>query len=69
MEALTFNNTQITKEFNEIITNGYTVKSGTISGNSIEVLENNQSYVYYGRSEDRDADLIKLVNAIADAKN
>lgn len=69
MEALKFNNTQIAKEINEIISKGYTVKGGTISGNSIEVVENNQSYVYYDRVSDRDADLVKLVNAIADAKN
>jgi hypothetical protein len=68
MESLKFNNSQIIKELNEIIEKGYTVKAGTISGNSIEVLENCQSYVYYERISDRDSDLKELKKAIADAR-
>ncbi len=68
MSNFRFNNNQISKEINEIIEKGYTVKAGTVSGNSIEVLENCQSYVYYENTKKRDEDLMNLQHAIADAK-
>tara|TARA_R110001592_G_scaffold362285_3_gene675635 strand:+ start:470 stop:685 length:216 start_codon:yes stop_codon:yes gene_type:complete len=68
MRDLKFNNGQIVKEIKTIIEKGYTVKSGGVSGNSIEVLENNQSYIYYDNKVNRDSDLDKLKKAIEDAK-
>ncbi len=68
MRDLKFNNGQIVKEIKTIIEKGYTVKSGDVSGNSIEVLENNQSYIYYDNKVNRDSDLDKLKKAIEDAK-
>tara|TARA_R110000803_G_scaffold74903_6_gene139157 strand:+ start:10499 stop:10705 length:207 start_codon:yes stop_codon:yes gene_type:complete len=68
MIDLKFNNGQIIKEINTIIEKGYTIKSGGVSGNSIEVLENNQSYVYYDNKVNRDSDLKKLKKVILDAQ-
>lgn len=68
MRDLKFNNVQIAKEIKTIIEKGYTVKSGGVSGNSIEVLENNQSYIYYDNKVNRDSDLNKLKKAILDAQ-
>ena len=68
MRDLKFNNVQIAKEIKTIIEKGYTVKSGGVSGNSIEVLENNQSYIYYDNKVNRDSDLNKLKKAILDSK-
>ena len=68
MRDLKFNNIQISKEINTIIEKGYTVKSGGVSGNSIEILENNQSYVYYDNKVNRDSDLDQLKKAILDSK-
>ena len=68
MRDLKFKNGQIAKEIKTIIEKGYTVKTGGVSGYSIEVLENNQSYVYYDNKVNRDSDLDKLKKAILDSK-
>lgn len=53
---------------NEIIKNGYTFRAGTVSGNSIEVIENCLSYVYYEDKVARDEDLKTLEKLVADAR-
>lgn len=68
MKDLKFKNNQISREIKNIIEKGYTVKAGGVSGNSIEVLENHQSYVYYDNKVNRDSDLDKLKKAILDYK-
>ena len=68
MRDLKFENNQISREIKGIIEKGYTVKAGGVSGNSIEVLENHQSYVYYDNKVNRDSDLDKLKKAILDSK-
>ena len=65
MKNAKFNNKINVKE---IINNGYTFKAGTVSGNSIEIIENCQSYIYYENKEARDADLRTLEELVADAR-
>lgn len=63
-------NARFNKSINvkEIINNGYTFRAGTISGNSIEVIENCLSYVYYEDKNSRDEDLRTLEKLVADAR-
>tara|TARA_R110000796_G_scaffold159388_2_gene276162 strand:- start:581 stop:763 length:183 start_codon:yes stop_codon:yes gene_type:complete len=50
-------NIQLSKDLVEIIALNYTFTEGTVSGNSIEVKENNTSYIYYEDKKSRDNDL------------
>lgn len=52
----------------EIINNGYTFRAGNVSGNSIEVIENCLSYIYYEDKTARDEDLKTLEKLVADAR-
>lgn len=62
-------NGKLSKEVKGIIDNGYTVKAGNISGNSIEEVETLTSYVYYGNKEARDKDLKEIQELIKYNKN
>lgn len=62
-------NGRLSKEVKSIIDNGYTVKAGNISGNSIEEVETLTSYVYYDNKEARDKDLKEIQELIKYNKN
>jgi len=64
-----WNNGKLSKEVKTIIDNGYTVKAGNVSGNSIEEVETLTSYVYYGNTEARDKDLKSIQELIENNKN
>lgn len=66
MTQLRLNNA--TYDINKIIDNGYTVRAGSVSGNSIEILESGVSITYYEKVEMRDNDLEIIKKAIADGK-
>jgi len=53
------NNVALKNDLNEILENNYEVSKGTVSGNSIEMVEGNSlsSYTYYGKEKERDEDL------------
>jgi hypothetical protein len=64
MSIKIWNNGKLSKEVKTIIDNGYTVKSGNVSGNSIEEVETLTSYVYYDNVEARDEDLKSIQRLI-----
>lgn len=66
MKKVKFNNNSVKIE--TIINNGYTVKAGTVGGNSIEILENCLSIIYYDNVVARDADLAKIQKMVANAR-
>lgn len=68
MVDVKFNNRQLKSDVKSILDNGYTVKAGTISGNSIEIVETCISYTYYDRVNDRDEDLESIKKLITDEK-
>tara|TARA_R110001592_G_scaffold233423_1_gene491035 strand:- start:1391 stop:1600 length:210 start_codon:yes stop_codon:yes gene_type:complete len=57
-------NGNLSKEVKSIIDNGYTVRAGEVSGNSIEEVETLTSYVYYENIEGRDKDLKSIQELI-----
>ena len=57
-------NGKLSKQVKSIIDNGYTVKAGDNSGNSIEEVETLTSYVYYDNVEARDEDLKSIQRLI-----
>lgn len=55
-----FVNFQLAKDANKLVKRGWSPTKGKISDNSIEFEEDCSSYLYYGNSSGRDADLIQL---------
>lgn len=67
-------NEQLKKDLSKIIANRSNIKEvnkGSIGGESIEVIYSNplsyDTYLYYNKVEDRDADLIELEKQLAEA--
>jgi hypothetical protein len=59
-----FVNQQLNKEAKKLVKKGWTPYKGKISGSSIEFDEDCSSYLYYGNTSGRDADLAELKNML-----
>ena len=59
-------NTSLEKDLTDICANNLDITKGTVSGNSIELIDGNSytSYPYYGREQDRDFDFNQVNNFI-----
>lgn len=59
-------NRALEKDLKDILTNNIDITKGTVSGNSIELIDGNSyvSYPYYGKEQDRDFDFNALNNSI-----
>lgn len=59
-------NRALEKDLTDICANNLDITKGTVSGNSIELIDGNTyvSYPYYGREQDRDFDFNQVNNFI-----